>query len=93
MNLSQLERGQEAVVAGVDGTGAVMMRLMEIGLVPGRVVSVLRRAALGGPVELLVDRTRIAVRPTEAACVQLVSSDSAATKAPESIASQLPAIA
>lgn len=92
MNLSQLERGQEAVVAGIDGTGAVMMRLMEIGLIPGRPVSVLRRAALGGPIELLVDQTRIAVRSAEAACVRLVSTTASRPEAAP-VASQMPAIA
>ena len=73
MNLGSLSCGQEAVVAGVNGTGAVMMRLMEIGLIPGRVVSVLRRAPFGGPIELLVDRTRLAVRLSEADCVEVTS--------------------
>ena len=73
MNLSSLGCGQEAVVSRVNGTGAVMMRLMEIGLIPGRTVSVLRRAAFGGPIELLVDKTRLAVRTTEADCVQLTT--------------------
>ncbi len=71
MNLSHLQNGQDAVVAGVNGTGPVMMRLMEIGLIPGRKVSVLRRAAFGGPIEILIDRTRVAVRSAEAACVEL----------------------
>ena len=51
--LGSLECGQEAVVSQVNGTSAVMMRLMEIGLIPGRTVSVIRRAPFGGPMQLL----------------------------------------
>ncbi len=76
--LGSLACGQEATVAGIDGTGAVMMRLMEIGLIPGRTVSVLRRAPFGGPIELLVDKTRLAVRTCEADCVEIMPSGSSA---------------
>ncbi len=64
--LGSLDRGQEATVERITGSGAVTMRLMEIGLVPGRCVIIVRRAPFGGPVELLIDGTRMAVRAAEA---------------------------
>lgn len=69
--LGNLDCGQEAVVSRVNGTSAVMMRLMEIGLIPGRTVSVVRRAAFGGPMQLQVDQTRVAVRTADAGCVEI----------------------
>lgn len=39
-----------------------MRRCMELGLVPGTVCTVERRAPFGGPVELSTERTRLGVR-------------------------------
>ncbi len=47
----------------------VRERLVELGLTPGQVVRVLRRAPLGDPLELAVRGARLAVRADEAADV------------------------
>ncbi len=91
--LGNLACGQEATVAGINGTGTVMMRLMEIGLIPGRTVSVLRRAPFGGPVELLIDKTRLAVRTCEADCVEIIAAGSSAITADVAVAVQAEPVA
>lgn len=39
-------------------------RLSELGLVPGTLFTYVRRAPLGGPMEILFGQTRLAIRPT-----------------------------
>lgn len=89
--LGSLGIGESAVVSSVNGTGPVMMRLMEIGLIPGRSVTLVRRAAFGGPIELLVDQTRVAVRLAEAGCVEIRPASTAAPVTVPSAMSPAPA--
>jgi ferrous iron transport protein A len=46
---------------------------MELGLVPGTPVQVVRRAPLGDPVELRVRRTHLSIRRSEAELVYVES--------------------
>ena len=64
--LSQVPPGSEAIVASVRGPRALRRRLMDIGLVPGAHVRVLRRAPLGDPVEVSMKGCLLALRREEA---------------------------
>ncbi len=66
MNLEELEPGREARVTAVDVGSAVMLRLMEMGLVPGARVCVKKRAPLGGPLQLSVGDYLLSIRRGEA---------------------------
>lgn len=91
--LSSLSCGQEATVKAIRGANRVSMRLMEIGLVPGRSVTVLRRAPFGGPLQLLIDQTRVAVRTAEAECIEVAAACSVEPAAVSSVPSKAAAIA
>lgn len=79
--LSALHKGDRAVVADVaddgasvgDGTGATLvMRLLEIGFVPGETVEVIGEARPGGdPIAVRVGGTSFALRRREAAAVSV----------------------
>jgi ferrous iron transport protein A len=73
-DLSQLPIGAEARVTSVGGTGAVARRLMEMGVVPGVPVRVIKSAPLGGPLEVWVRGYHLALRQAEAKTI-LVSSE------------------
>lgn len=63
MHLSQIPVGSVAVVKSVDlGVSGQGRRLLEIGLVPGTVVRVERRAPLGDPTVFEFRSTRLALR-------------------------------
>jgi ferrous iron transport protein A len=64
--LAALEPGSQAVVRHVKGDPAAVRRLMELGLVPGTPVELVRRAPLGDPIELRVRGTHLSIRRTEA---------------------------
>jgi Fe2+ transport system protein FeoA len=64
--LAELSPGQRCVVRQIDGEPAVVLRLMELGLVPGTTIEFVRRAPLGDPYELLVRGTHLSIRRSEA---------------------------
>lgn len=66
MTLDKLPTDQMAQITQVDGSSSVMLRLMEMGLVPGAPVKVRKRAPFGGPLELKVRDYLLSIRAHEA---------------------------
>jgi ferrous iron transport protein A len=66
LSLAGLSLGAQARVIAVKGQGAVARRLMEMGVVPGAPVRVIKRAPLGDPIEVRVRGYHLALRRTEA---------------------------
>jgi ferrous iron transport protein A len=69
MLLSEVKPGQIVEVVRIAGQSSFRRRLMELGLVPGTRVELLRVAPLGDPVELLVRGASISIRKAEAAVI------------------------
>lgn len=65
-SLANLAIGTEARVIAVNGSGAIARRLMEMGVVPGAQVRVIKTAPLGDPIEVRVRGYHLALRRTEA---------------------------
>lgn len=66
VRLSELPDGETGRLVRLEGDRAFRRRLMELGLLPGTPVRVVRRAELGGVLELEVRRSRLTVRASEA---------------------------
>ena len=73
MLLSEIPIGQVVQVTRVAGEGSVRRRLMELGLVPGTRVELLRVAPLGDPIELLVRGASLSIRKAEASAIEVQS--------------------
>jgi Fe2+ transport system protein FeoA len=73
--LNALPYGVEARVVSVDGESAVARRLMEMGVVPGAPVCVIKAAPLGDPIEVRVRGYHLALRRAEAQTISVVTSD------------------
>ena len=73
--LNALPHGREARVVSVEGEGAIARRLMEMGVVPGAPVCVIKAAPLGDPIEVRVRGYHLAVRRAEAQTILVVMSD------------------
>ena len=69
--LDRLSIGGSALVSSVTGDDHVRRRLLEMGLCPGTLVEVLRRAPLGDPIELRVRGYLLSVRADHARLVAL----------------------
>lgn len=75
VSLDALEAGTHARVTAVRGSGALARRLMEMGVVPGAPVRVIKAAPLGDPLEIRVRNYHLALRRSEAQTVSVVASD------------------
>ena len=51
MTLTELPAGQDARVTSVNGTGRVTRRLLEMGVIPGVTVKVVKTAPFGDPID------------------------------------------
>ncbi len=65
--LSHLRPGERGRIIRVRGDARFRRRIMEMGMVPGEVVEVVRLAPLGDPVQFRVKGYRLALRTREAA--------------------------
>ena len=66
MTLETLEPGDNAIVVRVSGDGAVSRRMADMGLVPGRRLTLIRRAPLGDPIDISLMGYHLTLRRTEA---------------------------
>lgn len=73
--LDALPIGAGARVVAIDGAGAVARRLMEMGVVPGAPVSVVKAAPLGDPLEVRVRGYHLALRRAEARTIAVILSE------------------
>ncbi len=74
-SLAQLPIGSEARVVAVTGSGSVARRLMEMGVIPGAQVSVIKTAPLGDPIQVRVRGYHLALRRAEAQTITVIASE------------------
>ena len=65
--LEQLRVGATAILSEIGGQHAFRRRLMEMGLIPGTPVRLMRRVEVGGLVQLRVRGCSVSLRVSEAA--------------------------
>ncbi len=71
MNLTNLPIGATAKVVAVKGNNAISKRLMEMGVVPGVSVRVIKSAPFGDPLEIRVRGYHLAMRKNEADAIEV----------------------
>jgi Fe2+ transport system protein FeoA len=72
-SLAHLPVGMRARVISVNGSGVVARRLMEMGVVPGAPVRVIKTAPLGDPMEIRVRGYHLALRRAEAQTITVTA--------------------
>ena len=75
MTLKELKIGESAVIDAVGGAGALRQHFLDMGLIPGEKVTLVKFAPMGDPMELQIhgyeltlrldDAAQITVTPTE----------------------------
>ena len=75
LSLARLPIGKQARVITIIGSGTIARRLMEMGVVPGAPIRVIKAAPLGDPIEIRVRGYHLALRRTEAQTIMVVTSD------------------
>jgi len=71
--LNQLKPGERAIIIKVGGEGPVRRRILDMGVVTGADIEVVRVAPLGDPVEFRVKGYNLSLRKSEAQNVQVES--------------------
>ena len=69
--LSDAEIGKEYIVETIVCKGMIRRRILDMGIVPGSIVKVLRTAPLGDPIEILTKGLPLSIRRAEASCIQV----------------------
>ncbi len=72
--LASLAPGEGGRIAALQGRDALSLRLLEMGLIPGTELSVVKRAPFGDPIEIRVRGFHLSVRRREAERVELEAS-------------------
>lgn len=71
MTLAQCAVGQTARIATVHGTGALRCRLLDMGLIPGTAVAVIKVAPMGDPIEIRLRGYELTLRKEDAAQIDI----------------------
>ena len=69
--LNQLEPGERATIVRVGGEGPVRRRILDMGVVSGADIEVVRVAPLGDPVEFRIKGYNLSLRKSEAQNIQV----------------------
>lgn len=73
MTLLRLKNGESARVKMLDSQSKNYHRFLELGFTPGEMVTVLRRAPLGGPLQVKIRDTHFAIGRSDAGCIHIQS--------------------
>ncbi|MCB9800550.1 MAG: ferrous iron transport protein A [Candidatus Omnitrophica bacterium] len=76
-SLSQLAIKEKAIIEAIEGHDALQIRLQELGLVPGTLVSIKRYAPFGDPMELEIRGYCLSIRKADADCVMVRTEEGA----------------
>jgi ferrous iron transport protein A len=71
-SLDTLPSGLAARVVNVQGSSAIARRLMEMGIVPGAPIRVVRTAPLGDPIQVCLRDYHLALRRAEARAITVL---------------------
>jgi ferrous iron transport protein A len=71
LRLTHLPIGADARVVSVNGESRVMRRLMEMGVIPGVSVKVIKTAPFGDPIEVRLRGYSLAMRKNEADSIEV----------------------
>jgi len=80
VTLDQLPIGTNAVVERVEGERSFRRRLLELGILPGTKVRVLRIAPLGDPIEISSQGSNLSIRGREAGAIWVTPSTAQASE-------------
>ena len=71
MTLKELGIGESAVIKTVGGEGALRQHFLDMGVIPGADVTVIKYAPLGDPVELQIQGYKLTLRLDDAAKIEI----------------------
>ena len=82
MTLKELTIGQSASILAVGGEGALRQHFLDLGLIPGAEVTVVKYAPMGDPMELLIHGYELTLRLADAEQIEIVETAPQKAEAP-----------
>ena len=83
MKLSMLKPGQSARIQEVGGEGALRQHFLDMGVIPGAVVTLIKLAPMGDPMELRIHGYELTLRVADAGQIEVSPAEEAAENQPE----------
>ncbi len=77
MNLKELRPGQSAQILSVGGEGALRQHFLDMGVIPGAVVTVIKLAPMGDPMELRIHGYELTLRLSDAEKIDITPAERA----------------
>ena len=75
MTLDKTPHGSTVRIVSLESSDLVTLRLMEMGMVPGSAVRVVKSAPLGDPIQICVKNYHLALRRNEARAITVAFCD------------------
>ena len=69
--LDQIEKGETGLVKNVEGDGRIRRRLFDMGVTPGAIVTLRKKAPMGDPIEITIRGYELSLRKAEACLVNI----------------------
>lgn len=69
--LDKIEKGETGLIKTIEGKGKLRRRLLDMGITPGTVVVLKKRAPLGDPIEVTLRGYELSLRKSEAKLVTI----------------------
>lgn len=84
MTLQDLELGESAEILEVGGQGALRQHFLDMGVIPGAKVTLVKYAPMGDPMELRIHGYELTLRLDDAACISIAPVSSTVSDGPQS---------
>jgi ferrous iron transport protein A len=76
VTLASLSVGESGVIKDITGDSSITKRLMEMGILPGVMIKVVRTAPFGCPIQVRVKGYNLAMRKSEAESIEIQTNKS-----------------
>jgi len=63
--LQNLPAGTTVSIKKIEGDASAVLRARELGLIPGTICTIVRKAPFGGPIQLAIGRGQLGIRPSD----------------------------
>ena len=71
MTINDLKIGEQGCISRVGGEGALRLRFLDMGLIPGTVVKLQKVAPMGDPIQILVCGYELTIRCDDAKLIDI----------------------
>ena len=80
MNLKELKIGKTGIITKVGGSGALRQHFLDMGVIPGAKVTLIKYAPMGDPMELLIHSYTLTIRLADAEKIEITECTETSTK-------------